>query len=106
MTDPVSAVLVVEDDPAMLRLIRRTLEINGHTVVTAVDGPEAIDQFQRRNPDLVVLDIGLPGLDGLEVCQRLQEIRHHPMVLLITRGPALGPVKLDPQNPRLLGLVQ
>ncbi len=58
-------VLVVEDDPPMLRFISRTLEVNDLTVAVAADGPMALQMFRAKRPDLVVLDIGIPGLDGL-----------------------------------------
>lgn len=73
MTGSESLVLVVEDDPAMLRFIRRTLEVNELAVVVAEDGPSALKVFQTRRPDLVVLDIGIPKMDGFEVCRRIKE---------------------------------
>lgn len=86
MTSPHSKVLVVEDDPAMLRFIRRTLEIDGHTVETATDGPAALEAFRRQPPNLVVLDIGLPYIDGLEVCRQMQDIRSVPVIMVTARG--------------------
>lgn len=86
MNTPESKVLVVEDDPAMLRFIRRTLEVDGHTVVTATDGLAALDQFQRHHPNLVVLDIGIPYIDGLEVCRQMQEIHAVPIIMVTARG--------------------
>ncbi len=86
MTSPHSKVLVVEDDPAMLRFIRRTLEIDGHTVETATDGPAALEAFRRQRPNLVVLDIGLPYIDGLEVCRQMQDIHPAPVIMVTARG--------------------
>ena len=68
-----SLVLVVEDDPAMLRFIRRTLEVNELAVVVAADGLSALKVFETQRPDLVVLDIGIPKIDGFEVCRRIKE---------------------------------
>ena len=86
MTSSHSKVLVVEDDPAMLRFIRRTLEIDGHTVVTATDGLAALEEFRRQRPNLVVLDIGLPYIDGLEVCRQMQDIHPAPVIMVTARG--------------------
>lgn len=70
----------------MLRFIRRTLEVDGHMVVTATDGLEALDQFQRQPPNLVVLDIGIPHIDGLEVCRQIQAIQPVPVIMVTARG--------------------
>ena len=70
-----TSVLVIEDDPAMLRFIRRTLELDGFAVISATDGPSALNLFQIENADLVLLDIGLPEIDGLDVCHRLKATR-------------------------------
>lgn len=78
-------VLVVEDDPAMLRFIRRTLELDDVAVVSAMDGLEALKSFQLERPDLVVLDIGIPGIDGLELCRRLRATQEVPVILVTAR---------------------
>ncbi|GAA1905688.1 response regulator transcription factor [Lapillicoccus jejuensis] len=67
-----SLVLVVEDDPAIATMLRLQLEVAGHRVATARDGRAALDTVQRDHPDVVLLDIGLPGLDGIEVCRTLR----------------------------------
>lgn len=64
-------ILVVEDDPASLRLVSYALEAEGYEVVTAVNGVEGLRKAQQEAPDLVVLDVMLPGIDGFEVCHRL-----------------------------------
>ena len=68
-------VLIVEDDPDILELLRFNLQQEGFSVSTAADGATALEKVKRRPPDLVVLDLALPGLSGLEVCRRLRE---HP----------------------------
>jgi len=78
-------VLVVEDDPAMLRFIRRTLELNGLAVVSTVDGLAALKSFQMERPNLVVLDIGIPGMDGLELCRRLKATQEVPVIIVTAR---------------------
>lgn len=67
----VARVLVVEDDPVTADTLRRYLERDGHRVELAADGPSALDVARRTRPQVVLLDVMLPGLDGLEVCRRL-----------------------------------
>lgn len=65
-------ILVIEDDPANLRLIRYTLEKKGYEVVTAPNGLEGLRKAQKEEPDLIILDVMLPGIDGYEICHRLR----------------------------------
>ena len=65
-------ILVIEDDPVALRLVRYALEHEGYQAITAANGREGLKKAREENPDLVVLDIMLPGLDGFEVCHRLK----------------------------------
>jgi DNA-binding response OmpR family regulator len=65
-------VLVVDDDPKILSLLRRGLNFAGYVVDLAADGEEALVAARDRPPDVVVLDLMLPGVDGLEVCRRLR----------------------------------
>ena len=65
-------VLVVDDDPVIVRLLEVNFEMEGYTVLTAADGQEAIDQVRRGRPDVVVCDIMMPKLNGLEVVERLR----------------------------------
>ena len=65
-------ILLVDDDPRLRELVALTLERAGHAVVAAADGQQALDRAARERPDLVVLDVGLPRLDGFEVCRRLR----------------------------------
>lgn len=66
-------ILVVEDDPSALRLVGYTLEQEGYQVITASDGLEGVRKARDEHPDLIILDIMLPGLDGYEVCQQLRK---------------------------------
>ncbi|HET8660877.1 MAG TPA: response regulator transcription factor [Micromonosporaceae bacterium] len=80
-------VLVVDDDPTVSDVVRRYLEHAGLTVTLAADGPAALAAFDRERPDLVVLDLMLPGIDGLEVCRRLRaQAGGVPIVMLTARG--------------------
>ncbi|MQA11579.1 MAG: response regulator [Pseudonocardiaceae bacterium] len=85
-TQVTGRVLVVDDDPTMRDVVRRYLEAAGHEVRLASDGSEALRQFGEREPDLVVLDVMMPGIDGLEVCRRLREHSMVPVVLLTALG--------------------
>ncbi len=65
-------ILVIEDDPSTLRLIKYTLQQEGYQVLTAPNGLEGIRKTKSEEPDLVILDVMLPGLDGFEICHRLR----------------------------------
>jgi Response regulators consisting of a CheY-like receiver domain and a winged-helix DNA-binding domain len=84
---PVSeqTVLVVDDEEAIAEAVRARLESEGYRVVTAFDGPEAIRLHAEHHPDLVVLDLMLPGMDGLEVCKEIQKERWTPVLMLTAR---------------------
>jgi DNA-binding response OmpR family regulator len=78
-------VLVVDDEEAIAEAVRARLESEGYRVVVAADGPEAIEANREHQPDLVVLDLRLPGMDGLEVCKRLQRDRWTPVLMLTAK---------------------
>jgi len=80
-----SRVLVVEDDEAIADVLRRTLRQEGHEVRSSADGVEALRVAEEFVPDLVVLDLGLPGLDGVEVCRRLRAESDVPILILTAR---------------------
>jgi len=83
-------VLVVDDDEGISAALRRALEYEGLRVSLAKDGYAALDEVRRHSPDLVVLDLMLPGLDGLEVCQRLRAERSGTLVLMLTARDAMA----------------
>jgi DNA-binding response OmpR family regulator len=89
-------VLVVDDDPTVSDVVRRYLEHAGLTVTLAADGVAALAAFERERPDLVVLDLMLPGVDGLEVCRRLRAHGGDVPIVILT---ALGA-----EEDRVLGL--
>jgi two-component system KDP operon response regulator KdpE len=80
-----SRIAVVDDDPKMIRLLRRNLETAGYQVVTATDGVSAIELIESETPDLLVLDLVMPGMDGCEVLERLREFTWLPVVILSGR---------------------
>src|SRR6201992_528789 len=79
-------VLVVEDDSDIADVLRRSLRNEGYEVRTSADGVEALDMAVGCVPDLVVLDLGLPGLDGIEVCRRLRQEGDVPILMLTARA--------------------
>jgi DNA-binding response OmpR family regulator len=81
----ITTVLVVEDEPLINQAVGDRLRAEGHHVVSAYDGPGAVAAFEEHRPDLVVLDVMLPGFDGLEVCRRIQQQRPVPVLMLTAR---------------------
>lgn len=79
-------VLIVEDDHAFLKLLQTDLEMQGYTVYTADDGLLGLKKFNEVMPDLLVLDVALPSMDGLTICQRVREISDVP-ILMMTANP-------------------
>jgi two-component system response regulator MprA len=77
-------ILVVEDDRAVREALRRALTLGGYEVQSAEDGEQAIEMVVQGVPDAVVLDIGLPGIDGLEVCRRLRLLGNRVAILILT----------------------
>ena len=88
-------ILVVDDEPKIVALARDYLEHAGFGVLTAVDGRSALETVHRRHPDLVVLDLGLPQLDGLDVTREIRRTSNLPVVMLTAR---------DDELDKLLGL--
>jgi DNA-binding response OmpR family regulator len=78
-------VLVVDDEEAIAEAVRARLESEGYRVLVAADGPHAIAAHASEHPDLVVLDLMLPGMDGLEVCKEIQKERWTPVLMLTAR---------------------
>jgi len=77
-------VLVVDDDPNIRSMLERGLRYEGFTVDLAPDGETAVDALRRSSPDLVILDILLPGIDGLEVCRRVRALGDDVPILMLT----------------------
>jgi DNA-binding response OmpR family regulator len=88
-------VLVVEDDATVAEVVTRYLEREGFEVETVGDGLVALERARAALPDAVILDLMLPGLDGLEVCRRLREVAPIPVIMLTARGD---------ESDRVLGL--
>ena len=90
-----AAVLVVDDDATVREVVITYLSKAGHTVTSAADGHEALASVAASQPELVVLDLMLPGIDGLEVCRRLRESGDIPVIMLTAKGSV---------NDRVVGL--
>ncbi|SFW63714.1 response regulator transcription factor [Amycolatopsis australiensis] len=86
MNDQAGRVLVVDDDETVRDVVRRYLEVAGFTVDMAGDGAEGLARFAAHQPDLVVLDVMMPGVNGLEVCRRLRQVSQVPIVMLTALG--------------------
>lgn len=78
-------ILVVDDEPAIVRLVRAKLHADGLSVIVAGSGEEAIATVERERPDLVVLDVMMPGIDGFETLRRIRAKRQTPVILLTAR---------------------
>ncbi len=76
------SVLIVDDEVQIRRLLRVTLEANGYRVLEAANGPDGLAEAAQRNPDVIILDLGLPGMDGLTVLKRLREWSKAPVLVL------------------------
>ena len=83
-------VLVVDDDPAVSGALNRALRLEGYEVSLAPDGPQALEEIAVRPPDAVILDIGLPTIDGLDVCRRLRAAGDDTPVLMLTARDAIN----------------
>lgn len=82
-------VMVVDDNPANLKLLQAQLELQGYRVVVVTAGPSALDAAKREPPDLILLDINMPGMDGFEVCRRLkadEALEYIPVLFVTARG--------------------
>src|SRR5712691_5502893 len=81
-----TTILTADDDPQLLRLVMRNLQLEGYDVLTASDGKQALEQIEAHAPDLVLLDVMMPKMDGFTVCQRVREFSAVPIILITARG--------------------
>ena len=79
-------VLVVDDEPRYLRLLEANLRTEDYEVFSATDGEEALESFSANPVDLILLDVMLPGMDGLAVCQRIRQFSNVPIIMLTAKG--------------------
>jgi DNA-binding response OmpR family regulator len=79
-------ILTADDDPQLLRLIARNLEFEDYDVLTASDGQKALELIEAHQPDVVLLDVMMPRMDGFTVCQRVREFSMVPIIIITARG--------------------
>jgi DNA-binding response OmpR family regulator len=81
-----TTILAADDDPQILRLVTRNLQFEGYEVIAVSDGQAALEQIEAHSPDLVLLDIMMPRMDGFAVTQRVREFSSVPIIILTARG--------------------
>jgi DNA-binding response OmpR family regulator len=82
-------ILIVDDEPDLLETVKMRLEAHGYVVSTAIDGQEGLQKARKENPDLIILDLMLPRLDGYKVCRMLKfddKYKHIPIILFTARA--------------------
>ncbi|MBS6935355.1 MAG: response regulator, partial [Actinomyces graevenitzii] len=79
-------ILLVDDDTALSEMVGMTLESGGYDVVYCADGTHALQAFTINQPELVLLDLMLPGMDGIEICRRIRAISDVPIIMLTARS--------------------
>ena len=79
-------ILLVDDEPLMIKGLKYSLEQDGYQTESAVNGEEALEKFFAGNYDMILLDVMLPGVDGIEVCQRIRERSNVPIIMLTAKG--------------------
>ncbi|NLE64988.1 MAG: response regulator [Elusimicrobia bacterium] len=95
-------ILIVDDDPVVVRLVQEVLTNEGHEVATASDGLDAMVRVQKDLPDLIVLDVMMPELNGFDVCHKIKfndQTKHVPILLLTSRDQ-----DLDPRLGKVMGI--
>jgi two-component system alkaline phosphatase synthesis response regulator PhoP len=86
MTEKMKKILVVDDEPQILKVLKAFIENAGYQVVISMDGRSAFSTFQMEKPDFVILDLNLPGMDGLEVCRAIRKESNVPLLMLTARS--------------------
>lgn len=93
MSDPAPSILVIDDEAQMRRFLRASLGNSGYQLIEAETGEEGLTQAAARNPDLILLDLGLPDLDGLVVTERLRQWARTPIIVISARGQEQDKIK-------------
>src|SRR4051794_2247838 len=88
-----ASILVVDDDPKITQLLKRALSLEGYAVLTAGSGAAGLEELRANAPDLVILDVLMPGLDGIEVCRRIRMTGDTPVLLLTAKDEVADRVK-------------
>lgn len=88
-------VLIVDDEPTIRRLVQTVLELEGHEVTTADDGQQALDRVGEQAPDVLLLDVRLPGIDGWEVLRRVDALHLPTRIVLLSAAPDVEQLAVD-----------
>jgi two-component system, OmpR family, KDP operon response regulator KdpE len=81
-----TSILVVDDEPQIRRVLRSTLSFRGYTISEATSGEEAVQMVGKQKPDLILLDVNLPGISGVETCREIRRFSHAPIIMLTVRN--------------------
>ncbi|HZS79751.1 MAG TPA: response regulator transcription factor [Ktedonobacteraceae bacterium] len=81
-----TTILTADDDPQLLRLMTRNLQLEGYEVIPTSDGQQALEEIERNSPDLVLLDVMMPKMDGFTVCNRVRQFSSVPIIIVTARG--------------------
>ncbi|EFM09812.1 two component transcriptional regulator, winged helix family [Paenibacillus curdlanolyticus YK9] len=93
MTEPAHRILVVDDEERIRRLLKMYLEKEGYEIEEAEDGETALRMAAGKDYDLIMLDVMLPGIDGVEVCSRLRQVKATPVIMLTAKGEEMNRVQ-------------
>lgn len=85
-------ILIVDDEPLLVKGLKYSLEQDGYEIITAVDGEAAIELASNESPDLILLDLMLPKIDGLVVCQKIRENQQTPIIMLTAKGEDMSKI--------------
>ncbi len=89
---PQNKILVVDDDKNICELLRLYLEKEGYNVILAFDGKEGLDKFKSQNPDLILLDVMMPNIDGWQVCRKIRETSDCPIIMLTAKSETIDKI--------------
>ncbi|MBJ6363485.1 response regulator transcription factor [Paenibacillus sp. GCM10012307] len=93
MSEPIQRILVVDDEERIRRLLKMYLEKEGYQIEEAEDGESALRMASANDYDLILLDVMLPGIDGIEVCSRLRQVKSTPVIMLTAKGEEMNRVQ-------------
>ena len=93
MANSKASILVVDDEVRTLRMMQHMLELEGYRAITAISGEAALDLFELEIPDLVLLDILMPSMDGFEVCRRIREFSQLPIIMVTAKDSEMDKIK-------------
>lgn len=106
MTERNTRVLVVDDEPRLAAAVHRILEMEGYRVATATDGATAVRLVLKDEPDVILLDLMMPGMDGREVCRRVREVSSRTRIIYFTaKAEPAGPLQLRQLKGEADGLI-